>query len=96
MITTLFSNPIYALTTFIRENKLAYGLHMVVPLTFLPLRKVAFVLLLIPNCFFTLMTTTYWPTISIAFQYTAHWIPFLFLATILSLWCSRSHFRSPA
>ncbi len=86
VIVTLISNPIFALTTFIRENKLAYGFHMIAPLAFLPLRRVAFVLLLIPGAFFTLMTTAYWPTVSIAFQYTAHWIPFLFLAVVLSLW----------
>ncbi len=86
VILTLASNPVYALTTFIRENKLAYGFHMVAPLAFLPLRKPAFVLLLIPGAFFTLLTTAYWPTLSIAFQYTAHWIPYLFLTVVLSLW----------
>jgi uncharacterized membrane protein len=86
VILTLASNPVFALTTFIRENKLAYGFHMVAPLAFLPLRKPVFVLLLIPGAFFTLLTTAYWPTVSIAFQYTSHWIPYLFLAVVLSLW----------
>ena len=86
VLITLISNPIFALTSFIRENKLAYGLHMVAPLAFLPIRKIAFVLLLIPACVFTLMTTAYWPTVSIAFQYTSHWIPYLFLCVVLGLW----------
>ncbi|HEY5373522.1 MAG TPA: DUF2079 domain-containing protein [Polyangiaceae bacterium] len=86
VILTLASNPVFALTTLIRENKLAYGFHMVAPLAFLPLRKPAFVLLLVPGAFFTLLTTAYWPTVSIAFQYTSHWIPYLFLAVVLSLW----------
>jgi uncharacterized membrane protein len=86
VILTLVSNPVFALTTFIRENKLAYGFHMVAPLAFLPLRKPAFVLLLIPGAFFTLLTTAYWPTVSIAFQYTSHWIPYLFLTVVLGLW----------
>lgn len=86
VIVTLVSNPIFALTTFIRENKLAYGFHMIAPLAFLPLRKLPFVLLLIPGAFFTLLTTQYWPTVSIAFQYTSHWIPYLFLCVVLSLW----------
>jgi len=89
VITTLITNPIFSLTSFIRENKLAYGLHMIAPLAFLPLRKVAFLLLLIPGCIFTLMTTAYWPTVAISFQYTAHWIPYLFLATVLGLWLFR-------
>jgi uncharacterized membrane protein len=86
VILTLASNPVFALTTFIRENKLAYGFHMVAPLAFLPLRKPVFVLLLIPGAFFTLLTTAYWPTVSIAFQYTSHWIPYLFLTVVLGLW----------
>jgi uncharacterized membrane protein len=86
VILTLVSNPVFALTTFIRENKLAYGFHMVAPLAFLPLRKPAFLLLLIPGAFFTLLTTAYWPTVSIAFQYTSHWIPYLFLTAVLGLW----------
>ena len=86
VIVTLISNPVFALTTFIRENKLAYGFHMIAPLAFLPLRKPSFVLLLIPGAFFTLLTTAYWPTVSIAFQYTSHWIPYLFLTVVLGLW----------
>lgn len=82
---TLLSNPVYALTTFIREQKLTYVFHMLVPLAFLPGRRLALVPLLLPGAFFTLLTTAYWPTVSIAFQYTTHWIPYLFLGTVLSL-----------
>jgi uncharacterized membrane protein len=32
------------------------------------------------------MTTGYWPTISIAFQYTSNWIPFLFGSAVVSLY----------
>jgi uncharacterized membrane protein len=82
---TLLSNPVYATTTFIREQKLTYVFHMLVPLAFLPGRRLALVPLLLPGAFFTLLTTAYWPTVSIAFQYTTHWIPYLFLGTVLSL-----------
>lgn len=101
VIVTLLSNPVYALATFVKSAKLQYGLHMVAPLVFLPLRKPVFLLLLIPGASFTLMTTGYWPTVDIAFQYTTHWIPYLFLATVLGLWLMRfelqgAHKRSAA
>jgi uncharacterized membrane protein len=51
----------------------------------LPLRRPAFLLLGFPGFFFTLLTTDYPATISIAFQYTTHWIPYMFAASVLFL-----------
>ena len=82
---TILSNPMYFLTTFVVEAKLVYVLHMFAPLAFLPFRRVAFVLLALPGVFFTIMTTGYQPTVSISFQYTTHWIPYVFLGTVLAL-----------
>ena len=86
VIKTLISNPFFALSTFVRGPKLTYALHMLAPLVFLPLRRPAFLLLFLPGTFLTLMTTGYWPTISIAFQYTSNWIPFLFGSAVVSLY----------
>src|SRR6478735_3575472 len=86
VIKTLISNPFFALSTFVRSSKLIYLLHMLAPLVFLPVRRLGFLLLFLPGAFLTLMTTGYAPTISIAFQYTSHWIPFLFGAAALSLY----------
>jgi len=58
---------------------------MLAPLVFLPVRRLGFLLLFLPGAFLTLLTTGYAPTISIAFQYTSHWIPFLFGAAALTL-----------
>jgi uncharacterized membrane protein len=85
VVKTLVSNPLFALSTIIRGPKLTYALHMLAPLVLLPLRHLAFWLLLLPGAFFTLMTTGYWPTLSIAFQYTTHWIPFVFATAAVSL-----------
>jgi uncharacterized membrane protein len=41
--------------------------------------------LLFGGVFFTLLTTGYNPTVSINFQYTSHWIPYLFGATVLAM-----------
>ncbi len=89
VVKTLISNPFYALSTLIRGPKLTYVLHMVAPLVLLPLRRLPFWLLLLPGSVFTLMTTGYWPTLSIAFQYTTHWVPFLFATTAMSLFLIR-------
>jgi len=90
VVKTLISNPFYASSTFVRGPKLAYALHMLAPLVFLPVRRLAFWLLLLPGGAFTLMTTGYWPTLAISFQYTTHWIPFLFACAAMCLYCIRS------
>jgi len=89
VVKTLLSNPFYAFSTFVRGPKLAYALHMLAPLVFLPVRRLAFWLLLVPGSVFTLMTTGYWPTLAISFQYTTHWVPFLFACSAMSLFVIR-------
>ncbi len=85
VVKTMLVNPTYFLKTLVSEDKLRYSLHMFAPLAFLPLRRAALAFLAIPGFFFTLMTTGYAPTVSISFQYTTHWIPYLFAATVLSI-----------
>ncbi|HEY0468656.1 MAG TPA: DUF2079 domain-containing protein, partial [Polyangiaceae bacterium] len=89
VVKTLISNPFYAFSTFVRGPKLAYALHMLAPLVFLPVRRLAFWLLLVPGSVFTLMTTGYLPTLAISFQYTTHWVPFLFACAAMSLFVMR-------
>jgi len=85
IVQTTLINPVYFLHTVIKEQKLIYFLHLFAPLVFLPLRSPLLAMLSMPGFFFTLMTTNYAPTLSIAFQYTTHWIPYLFLSSIFSL-----------
>lgn len=85
VVKTIVVNPGYFLKTLVSEEKLRYSLHMFAPLAFLPLRRAALAFLAIPGFFFTLMTTGYSPTVSIAFQYTTHWIPYLFAAAVLAI-----------
>jgi uncharacterized membrane protein len=92
VVQTLLVNPSYGLSTLLREDKLVYFLHLFAPLVFLPFRKLPLAFLALPGFFFTLMTTGYPPTVSIAFQYTTHWIPYVFLATVLSLRVIRDQF----
>jgi uncharacterized membrane protein len=82
---TLLSNPNFVWTTLANEEKLVFVLHMLAPLVFLPARRVKYVWLLLPGSLFTLLTAGYSPTVSIAFQYTTHLVPWLFFCTVLAI-----------
>lgn len=85
VVQTILINPAYLVSTLLKEDKLVYFLHLFAPLAFLPLRRPLLALLAVPGFFFTLMTTDYQPTISIGFQYTTHWIPYVFATTVIAL-----------
>jgi len=85
VIKTILTNPLFFLRSLMTREKLEYVLHMLVPLAFLPVRRLPLLLLLLPAVFFTIMTTGYAPTLMISFQYTNHWTPYLFLAATLAL-----------
>ena len=85
IILTLLTNPAYVVSTLLTKQKLTYALHLLAPLVFLPLRRWSFLWLLFAGFFLTLLTTAYRPTVSIAFQYTSHWIPYLFGASVVAL-----------
>jgi uncharacterized membrane protein len=83
VVETMLINPTYFLTTMLREEKLIYFLHMFGGLALLPTRRWSLLMLAIPGFAFSMLTTGYAPTISIAFQYTCHSIPYVFAATVL-------------
>jgi len=85
VVRTLLGNPSFALASLLTLPKLEYALLILTPVAFVPLRRPIGALFLAPGIFFTLLSTEYEPTISIAFQYTAFWSPYLFVATVLLL-----------
>jgi uncharacterized membrane protein len=85
VIKTILTNPVYFFVTLLKEGKLAYALHMLVPLAFIPIRRLETAMFILPGFFFTLMTSNYPPVIMTSFQYTTHWIPYLFLAVVIGL-----------
>ena len=85
VVQTMLINPPYLLKTLLTEEKLVYFLHMMAPVVLLPMRRAALLLLAIPGFAFSLLTTGYAPTLSIAFQYTCHSVPYIFVATVLAL-----------
>jgi uncharacterized membrane protein len=82
VLQTLLSNPWYVFRTLLTADKLRYALQVMAPLAFLSLRRPLLWIILIPGCFFTLLTTAYPATTSIAFQYSCHFIPYVFYAAI--------------
>jgi uncharacterized membrane protein len=85
VITTLVSNPIYTFGTVTTQEKLRYALQILLPVAFLPLRRSYLVLAIIPGSVFTFLTTKYGPTIDIGFQYSAHFIPYVFAAAAVCI-----------
>lgn len=85
VIKTAIGNPGYTLDSMLEEGKLVYLLQIFVPLGFVPLRRALSLLLALPGILFTLLSTAYPPTISIHYQYTAHWTTFMFVASVLAL-----------
>ncbi len=85
IIKTLATNPAFVVRSIWTDEKLTYFLHLFAPLALLPARRPGLLFLAAPGAFFTLLTTGYAPTLSIAFQYTTHWIPYLFAASVLAL-----------
>jgi uncharacterized membrane protein len=85
IVQTMLINPLYLASTLLRQEKLIYVLHFFGPLALLPARRAALLLLAIPGFAFSVLTTGYAPTVSIAFQYTCHSIPYVFASSVLML-----------
>jgi uncharacterized membrane protein len=77
------------LKTLLFQKKIIYALQIFVPLLLLPLRRPYGWLLLGPAFLLTLLahmkTGPAGALVSISFQYTAHWTPYVFIGSILAL-----------
>jgi uncharacterized membrane protein len=93
IVKTLLSNPVYVFKTFVSLEKLALLLLILTPLAFLPLRRGILWMSLLPGVPFTILTTAYWPTVSISFQYCLFFVPFIFTASALALASFRASAR---
>ena len=85
VVKTMVTNPLFTLKTMLTAEKLRYLLQILAPLAFLPLRRRTLLLSLVPGAFFTLLTTNYPPTTDIAYQYSAHFVAYIFPAAALAL-----------
>src|SRR5262249_16440218 len=78
---TLMSNPSFVLKTLVTTEKIVLVLLVLTPIAFLPMRRGLLWMSILPGVPFTILTTAYWPTVSISFQYVLIFVPFLFTAT---------------
>jgi uncharacterized membrane protein len=85
VVETLISNPVFVFKTLLTTEKLGYLLHLMVPLAFLPFRRRYLALAILPGFAFTLLTSGYKHTVSIDFQYSSYYFPYIFPAAVVAL-----------
>jgi uncharacterized membrane protein len=83
VIKTILSNPLYTLSTMLERQKLIYFLQIMLPLAFLPMRRLLGLWACVPGLLFALLSTEYPPLLKISFQYTTYWSAQLFPAMVL-------------
>lgn len=84
-IITVFTNPAYFARSLLDMDKLLYFLELLVPLAFVPLsRKIGWFALL-PGMVYSLMETQYTALVDIHFQYSPHFLAFMFPAMVFAL-----------
>jgi uncharacterized membrane protein len=93
---TLATNPTFVFRSLLTSDKLRYFLQIMTPLAFLPLRRAYLLPALAPGALFTLLTTAYGPTTDIAFQYSGHFTPYIFMASAVALASINAKGRLPA
>ena len=90
VLKTVFANPAFTVGGLLEHDKVVYLLEIVAPLAFFPWRRPIGLLCMVPGFIFTMLATHYPPLVSIAFQYTAYWTSFLFIAVVANLaWLRR-------
>jgi uncharacterized membrane protein len=85
VLKTLISNPAYAAKTLVTWEKARYLAQIFAPLAFLPMRRPALWLLMIPGALLTVLSTGYPPMTQISFQYVANWAAYMFPASAIVL-----------
>jgi uncharacterized membrane protein len=85
VLSTIVGNPAFSANVVLEKDKFGYALQIFAPLLALPLRAPRWWLLVLPGFAFTLLSTAYTPLIQISFQYSAYWIPWLFIGVVLAL-----------
>jgi uncharacterized membrane protein len=85
VLDTVLTNPAYTLSWVLEPGKPLYLLQVFGPLLLVPLLRPGNWLLLLPGFFFTLLSTRYPALRMISFQYSAYWVPFVFLGLVFAL-----------
>jgi uncharacterized membrane protein len=83
VMATALANPGFALKKVVELDKLIYALQLLVPLALIPLRRSVGWFALLPAAIYCLLSTRYRPLIDIHYQYSAHFLAFVFPALAL-------------
>jgi uncharacterized membrane protein len=95
IVQTLVTNPIYALSRTLTEDKLLLALHLLVPLAFAPLRLKKTLVLLLPGLLVVGLVTNGPAITRFQFHYSMHFVPYLFIAAVVAL-ALRKRAKRPA
>ena len=82
---TVVSNPAYFMRSLLEMDKLVYFLQIMVPLAFIPLTRKVGWFALIPGAVYSLMETQYHALVDIHYQYSPHFLAFIFPAMVIAL-----------
>jgi len=82
---TVVSNPAYFIRSLLEMDKFVYFLQIMVPLALLPLTRKIGWFALIPGTVYSLMETQYHALVDIHFQYSPHFLAFVFPAMVFVL-----------
>lgn len=79
------TNPFHFVSSALRQPKLTYALHFLVPLAFLPLARPALWLLLVPPVLLALLAGGHFPATPTWFYATALFVPYVMLGVLVAL-----------
>ncbi len=96
VVQTLVANPVYALSRVLSEDKLLLALHLLVPLAFVPVRRAGTLILFLPGLLVVGLATNRSAITQFQFHYSMHFVPYLFVAAIVTLAVRRERRRWPA
>jgi hypothetical protein len=82
---TVVTNPAYFIRSLLEMEKLVYFLQIMVPLALIPLSRKIGWFALIPGTIYSLMETQYHALVDIHFQYSPHFLAFMFPAMVFAL-----------
>ena len=95
VIRTLVSNPLYTFSRTLTDNKLLLALHLLVPLGFLPVRQARTWPLFLPGLIVVGLSTSRSAITQFQFHYSMHFVPYLFVATVIGLAVRKAAWRAP-
>ncbi len=90
---TLFTNPLYVVSTFFSGEKLLLALQLFVPFAWLPIRQWRTLPLLLPGLAIVGLAASDSAIVMVQFHYALHFLPYIALGSTVALAVRRPHER---